>query len=568
MTTHVLIVEDSSVLIRLVETYLDASAMPFRHRAVSRLSQALEYLSCHDTDIVLLDLGLPDGRGPENLTRIQEVTDAPVIVVSGKDDPDVILQVLRMGAQDYLIKGEFRAEDLVREVQYAMARKEAIEIRCAATRNRRDRGDVSSVDCERLRKTEWDLKRRNAELSALNTIAGIVSRSFDLERVLNDTLDAVLGLDLFQGEKGSFLLLDDRHSQLHAVVQRGMPDGLVCLTRPMPLEKYVCGRAVIEQKVVVSRCGIWERSEAPQDLNMPAHLDVSVPLIAHDRIVGVMNLWLEPDRSLEERDVKLLEAIAGQIALAIENIHRYEGEHEQRMLAEQSRDQLLHNERLAATGRLTASLAHELSNPLQAIHNSLEMILSFSFSRQEMEDYIRMADEEVERLVEMVNRILDFSRRPSDQFEILSVNRVVKTVTDLAKKYLQHRHVVLRESFDTPMPPVEGNPTTLGQVVLNLIINGVEAMPEGGELTISTKCSNNEHVRICVSDSGVGIPQEELSKIFEPFYSTKADGTGLGLSISQSIVTQHRGEITVESKSGGGTLFTVTLPVHGDESAA
>jgi signal transduction histidine kinase/DNA-binding response OmpR family regulator len=566
MTVRVLIVEDSAVLIRLVETYLDASEVPFRHHAVSRLSQALEYLRNHQLDVVLMDLGLPDSVGLAGVTRVQEVADCPVIVMSGQDDPATALEALRLGAQDYLFKGEFGAEQLIRAIQYARARQASVRSHTPSPRDCEDGGEGPSIDCDKLQRAEGELRRRNAELSALNTIAGIASRSFDLDVVLGDTLDAVMALDLFESEKGSFALLDDDAAELRVVVQRGMPDDIPCVDQAMPLEACMCGQAVLEEKVIVSRCAHKEVVEARQCPDLPANLDVSVPLIAHDRVLGVLNLWLDPEEMIEERDIELLEAIAGQIALAIENIHRYEAEREQRILAEQSRDEILHNERLAATGRLTASLAHELSNPLQAIHNSLEMILSFSFSREEIQDYVRMADEEVERLVEMVNRILDFSRRPGERFEILDVNRVAKTVIDLAKKYLEHRHVTLRESLDRHMPPVEGNATTLGQVVLNLIINGVEAMPGGGTLTISTRHSNNEHVEICVADSGVGIPEDELSRIFEPFYSTKADGTGLGLSISHSIVSQHQGEIQVESEVGEGTSFIVRLPVHSNEA--
>lgn len=566
MTVHVLIVEDSSVLARLVETYLNASEIPFKYHTVSRLSHAFGYLGGQDVDVVLMDLGLPDSAGLESLARMQEHTASPIIVMSGDDDPETALGALRMGAQDYLTKGEFRAAELVRAVRYAMARVEAAETPDHHSKKRTGRADSSSADCDQLQRTERELRRRNAELSALNTLAGIVSQSLDLEKVLNDTLDAVLGLALFEGESGLVLLVNEEASQLSVVVHRGMPDNLICLKRPMPLDQCLCGRAVLEEKVIVSRCEYQEAAEASLHSALPAHLDVGVPLIAHDRVVGVLNLWLEPDRSIEEQDVKLLEAIAGQVALAVETIYRYEAERSQRILAEQSRNELLHNERLAATGRLTASLAHELSNPLQAIHNSLEMILSFSFSREEMLDYIRMADEEVERLVEMVNRILDFSRRPSDEFEVLDLNRVVKKVMSLSKKYLEHRHITLRESFNADIPPIEGNATTLAQVILNLIINGVEAMPNGGTLKVSTVYPNNEHVEICVSDSGVGIPEEQLQRIFEPFYSTKADGTGLGLSISQSIISQHRGEIKVMSEKGEGASFVVRLPVYRDAS--
>ncbi len=552
MTTRVLIVEDSAVLIRLVETYLNSSDVPLCHHAVSRLSEALAYLNDHEVDVVLLDLGLPDSVGLEGLNQIREIVACPVIVMSGDDDPDTALRALRMGASDYLTKGEFRAAELLRAIQYVMARANAT--------------GAYPVDCDKLQRTERELQRRNAELLALNTIAGVASQSLDLDVVLSDTLDAIMALDLFESEKGSVLLINEETSRLRVVVQRGLPGDLICLDRPMALDQCMCGRAVLEKKVIVARCEHKESAEASCCPALPAHLDVSVPLTAYDRVLGVLNLWLEPNKLVKERDIKLLEAMAGQIALAVETIHRYEAERAQRILAEQSRDELLHNERLAATGRLTASLAHELSNPLQAIHNSLEMILSFSFSREEMLDYIQMADEEVERLVEMVNRILDFSRRPSDKFEVLDVNRVVKKVTGLSKKYLEHRHITLYESFDTKVPPVEGNATTLGQVILNLIINGVEAMPDGGTLTIATENPNNEHVEIRVSDSGVGIPQDQLKRIFEPFYSTKSDGTGLGLSISQSIISQHRGEIKVRSQMGGGTSFIVRLPVYVRES--
>jgi signal transduction histidine kinase len=106
----------------------------------------------------------------------------------------------------------------------------------------------------------------------------------------------------------------------------------------------------------------------------------------------------------------------------------------------------------------------------------------------------------------------------------------------------------------------------LGQVILNMVINGVEAMPEGGSLSLTTDSSDNGCVEIRVSDSGVGIPKEELPRIFEPFYSTKPEGTGLGLSISQSIVKQHYGEIQVESEMGEGTSFIVRLPVYQDNA--
>ncbi|MCK4472057.1 MAG: hypothetical protein KAW49_09765, partial [Anaerolineae bacterium] len=205
-------------------------------------------------------------------------------------------------------------------------------------------------------------------------------------------------------------------------------------------------------------------------------------------------------------------------------------------------------------------VAHEINNPLQAIHNSLQLMLTFALNAEEQEEYLQMADEEVERLISMATHILEFARRPQREMRLTRLNEVVEKVLALTSKYLQHRHIILRQDLSPDVPAVLATPDELGQVFLNLVLNAVDAMPEGGTLSISSHLAENERLAVAFSDTGNGIPPEYLNRIFEPFFSTREEGTGLGLTISYNVVERHGGEITVQSVMGEGTTFTVWLP--------
>jgi signal transduction histidine kinase len=195
------------------------------------------------------------------------------------------------------------------------------------------------------------------------------------------------------------------------------------------------------------------------------------------------------------------------------------------------------------------------------------MMLAFSLDEEERQSYICMADEEVKRLIGMVNRVLEFSRRPVDEVTTLDINRVIDKVLELSGKYMQHRHISLEVDLGEDLPPVPGNAGRLGQVFLNLVINAVEAMPSGGTLRVQSSWTGDDYVEVKVSDTGHGIPPNIIDRVFEPFFSTKKQGTGLGLSISHNIVEQHGGRISVQSQVGEGAVFEVQLPAYLEEFA-
>jgi len=245
--------------------------------------------------------------------------------------------------------------------------------------------------------------------------------------------------------------------------------------------------------------------------------------------------------------------------------------------------QLVQAEKLAALGRLSASLAHELNNPLQAIHNSVHLILSRPMSDEKRQRYLEMTHEEIERLISIVQRTLDFYRPSREGMRPVDLNEILDTVLTLTETQLQERRVRVAREGPARLPWVLAISNHLKQVCFSLIFNAADAMPEGGELRVrayvvgpegepedgryvgvggrGASGLEGETVVLELSDTGTGIPAEELSKIFEPFYTTRAKGTGLGLSVSYSIIEQHHGDLAVRSEPGAGTTFRIRLPV-------
>ena len=174
-----------------------------------------------------------------------------------------------------------------------------------------------------------------------------------------------------------------------------------------------------------------------------------------------------------------------------------------------------------------------------------------------------MAQEEVERLIKTVQRMLEFNRPSSNQNFSTDVHAVIEDVLALTNQRIQRANVRVRKSFASNMPSLKANKDQLKQVILNLVINAIEAMPSGGELNIATQIGEKgQWAYIAVRDQGIGLTPQVREHIFEPFYTTKSQGTGVGLSISYGLIEQHGGDILVESTRGVGSCFTIKLPVR------
>jgi len=243
-----------------------------------------------------------------------------------------------------------------------------------------------------------------------------------------------------------------------------------------------------------------------------------------------------------------------------------------------NRTRMLHDDKMTSLGRLSASVVHEINNPLTGILNFIKLMQRLlnkgtpsETDLENMRQYLEMVYNETSRVSKTVSNLLAFSRKTKPEFTVLDLNRLIEETLALTEYQMRLQGITIKRRFTEPLPAVHADPGQMKQALLNLFLNAQDAMPQGGILTIQTKTYHNREVIIRVIDTGVGIPKESFSQIFEPFYTTKKKGgVGLGLSVVYGIIRDHKGLIKVDSIVGQGTTFTIRLPVYKpeEESAA
>ncbi len=228
--------------------------------------------------------------------------------------------------------------------------------------------------------------------------------------------------------------------------------------------------------------------------------------------------------------------------------------------------QLLQSAKLAAVGELAASVAHEINNPLYAARNSLYLVEQDLPGDAPQRPFLDIAQTELGRIARIITRMRDFYRPTRAELAPTNVNKILMETVELVQTHLRHNQIHVTSILASELPLSIAHADQLRQVFLNLMLNACDAMPDGGDLYVSTEHfpavgEHIAHVVISIRDTGIGIAVEHLPHLFEPFYTTKPQGTGLGLAISAHIITQHDGQIQVETSLGIGTTFSITLPV-------
>jgi two-component system NtrC family sensor kinase len=228
-----------------------------------------------------------------------------------------------------------------------------------------------------------------------------------------------------------------------------------------------------------------------------------------------------------------------------------------------TQEQLLQSEKLAAMGRLTSQIAHELNNPLYGIMNTLELLKTEISPESKRRKILEMALSETVRLSDLLRKMLSFSKPDQEEKQAVDLNTVLDEILLLHEKQLQENDIKIKTSFAETLPQISASKDQLRQVFLNLVANARDAMPDGGALNVTT-AADPENVRIEIADSGMGIKEEHQKKIFDSFFTTKdsVKGVGLGLSVCYGFIKDHGGDIEVKSKVNEGTTFSITFPVY------
>jgi signal transduction histidine kinase len=252
--------------------------------------------------------------------------------------------------------------------------------------------------------------------------------------------------------------------------------------------------------------------------------------------------------------------LARQAVVAMENASLYADLRDYVRRVEDSQQALLRAEKMAAAGRLTASIAHEVNNPLQSVQNCLHLAGREDMPAEKRRKYFALAQTELERLMKTMQRMLDFYRPGSAKVEQVDLLELLHHVLSLTSQQLGQRQIEVEADLPHSLPLVYAVSSQIQQIFFNLILNSLDAMPGGGILKI--KAREFEHgVEIIVQDTGPGIPENRRNDIFEPFFSTKEGGTGLGLTVSYNIVTAHGGTLDLVNQDEPGACFRLFLPI-------
>ena len=232
---------------------------------------------------------------------------------------------------------------------------------------------------------------------------------------------------------------------------------------------------------------------------------------------------------------------------------------------------LRHSEKLATLGQLASGLAHEIGTPLNIIYGRAELIPRKLEDKEGIQKNVNTILLQTERITKIIQQLLGMVRKKKPEYAALDISTLLDNTLDLLNHQIQSQGVSVVKDWTNNLPPVPGDSDQLQQVFLNLILNAIQSMPDGGTLRLSASSqriskegleeAQRQYMEVCVEDTGVGMEREVMQNIFNPFFTTKVTGTGLGLMVSQGIVRDHEGWIEVESKVGKGSVFKVYLPL-------
>jgi signal transduction histidine kinase len=281
-------------------------------------------------------------------------------------------------------------------------------------------------------------------------------------------------------------------------------------------------------------------------------------------IGGLINLWFVYYRNEKKQMQQMLAKLEESNRQLESHSKALEISHKQ---LKESQEQVIQAEKLTSLGQLAASIAHEVNNPLSGtlVYTQLlsKKVRTGEIDREVTLDYLSKMEAELIRSTKLIQNLLNFARQSPLEFRQVNLNSIVNHAFDLVSNSADKQKIRVFKELDASLPDMTADANQLQQVCINLILNAVQAMPDGGRLTLRTSV-RDQQVELEVRDTGRGIPPENMSKLFTPFFTTRSEvkGVGLGLAVVYGIVQRHKGKIEVRSKVGEGATFTVTLPLH------
>jgi two-component system NtrC family sensor kinase len=429
-------------------------------------------------------------------------------------------------------------------------------------------------DITKRKKAQQEIEKRNIELATLNAISMTVSSSLDLNEILHSAIDKMS--EILESDSVRIYLLDENKETINLLVYKGISDefALKSHTQTRKLGDGFLGQSIQDCKVWI--VDNWTSSDSPyaqEVIDEGLQSTVYVPLVSKGESLGVMALSSHSPFKFSTNQMELLTAIGNQIGVAVANANLYESYKEAYKKLKEAQEQVIRTEKLASLGKLSATIAHEINNPIAAVLTYIKLMTKLvarnEFKPERGADiarYLGTMASETARCGEIVKNLLAFSRQSKITIENNSIEEIIEKTLVLIAHDLKIKGIRLKKDIEANLSKIQCDFKQIQQILLNLVSNASEAMTPNGTLTVSARHAERKGLlELKVADTGCGIPPENLENIFEPFFTTKEEGkgVGLGLSVAYGIITGHRGLIEVESELGKGSTFTVYLPIAG-----
>src|SRR5215510_1100500 len=522
----ILVVDDEPGIALLCQRVLSRAG--YDVTALTDPREAIEYLQHNRLDLLLVDIRMPEIDGFDVISRAQRAQpDAAVLVMTGFGTVETAIRALRQGVDGLILKPFDKSEELLEAVKQAIAD------------NRRKR---DTARAQALRPLFDATESLFSETNTDKLFPLIVN---EICNHLHCTNAAYYQLN---GEKISTL------------AQRGS----ILNVPANSFATHLLGRVDSDgNPIIINATGPGEEDAQTllASLKLGAAILIPIARSTPQAVRGVLfaarDAGVPPFRGV---DLEMFLVLARQALVALENARLYADLRSYVKRVEDSQEALLRAEKMAAAGRLTASIAHEVNNPLQSVQNCLHIAGREDVSPEKRQEYFNLAREELERLMKTMQRMLDFYRPGAAKTTDVDLLELLKHVLSLTSQQLGQRHIEVVTDLPESLPVIHAVSSQIQQIFFNLILNAFDAMPGGGTLTIQARAADNG-VEMLFEDSGPGIPEEMRNNIFEPFFSTKDGGTGLGLTVSYNIVTSHGGTLDIMDGHGTGACFKLFLPM-------
>jgi signal transduction histidine kinase/uncharacterized membrane protein len=440
------------------------------------------------------------------------------------------------------------------------------------------------VEINQGEQTKKENKQNYDIQKVLNQLLNFSLKTVSINEVLEYALDLVFSISWISFQsKGSIFLVGDDPQVLVMRAQRGISDFLQKSCARIPFGKCLCGQAALTKKIQFVD-HLDKRHEIRYASIIP-HGHYCVPIIFSDKVLGVLNVYIKEKHAYSQREEGFLAAVANVLAGVIK---RKKSEDELKMAyikLKETQDQLIQSEKLNAVGLLASGVAHEVRNPLGIIIQGTNYLAKkIPAKEKDVFETLAALKDSVKRTDKVISGLLDFSKNTILNLHPEDINSILEKSLSLVKTQFKFEHIKIIKELKTDIPKVWVDKINIEQVCINILLNAAQAMPKGGKIIIRTyykRLKKNKNgageggedyfrigekaVIIEFEDTGVGIPEENINKIFDPFFTSKdlKGGTGLGLSVSRSIIHMHKGLMYAESQVGKGTKITIILKIAG-----